>query len=89
MKHFRALTEGEVVIMGRRTMESLPGKRPLVNRQNIVLSRQLEGAEGFLICHSLPDLWRVLGRLCAEKPAAETLVHWWGRALSRTAALCA
>lgn len=66
MKHFRALTEGQVVIMGRRTMESLPGKRPLVNRQNIVLSRQLEGAEGFLICHSLPDLWRVLGRLCAE-----------------------
>ena len=68
MKHFRALTEGHVVIMGRRTMESLPGKRPLVNRQNIVLSRQLEGAEGFLICHSLPDLWRALGRLRAEKP---------------------
>ena len=68
MKHFRALTEGHVVIMGRRTMESLPGKRPLVNRQNIVLSRLLEGAEGFLICHSLPDLWRALGRLRAEKP---------------------
>jgi len=68
MKRFRALTEGHVVIMGRRTMESLPGKRPLVNRQNIVLSRQLKGAEGFLVCHSLLDLWQVLGRLHAEAP---------------------
>lgn len=68
MKRFRALTEGHVVIMGRRTMESLPGKRPLVNRQNIVLSRQLKGAEGFLVCHSLLDLWQVLGRLRAEAP---------------------
>ena len=68
MKRFRALTEGHVVIMGRRTMESLPGKRPLVNRQNIVLSRQLKGAEGFLVCHSLLDLWQVLGRLHAGAP---------------------
>ena len=68
MKRFRALTEGHVVIMGRRTMESLPGKRPLVNRQNIVLSRQLKGAEGFLVCHSLLDLWQMLGRLRAEAP---------------------
>ena len=36
-KKFRELTEGKNVIMGRKTLESFPGKRPLPNRINIVL----------------------------------------------------
>ncbi len=40
MKHFRRLTEGSIVVMGRKTRDSLPGKRPLKNRVNIVLSRE-------------------------------------------------
>jgi dihydrofolate reductase len=40
MAHFRALTDGATVVMGRRTWESLPPKfRPLPGRQNVVLSR--------------------------------------------------
>jgi dihydrofolate reductase len=40
MKHFRALTQGHAVIMGRKTWESLPPKfRPLPGRHNIVLTR--------------------------------------------------
>lgn len=40
MKHFKDLTEGHVVIMGRKTYESLPEKfRPLPNRVNIVVTR--------------------------------------------------
>jgi dihydrofolate reductase len=38
LKHFRALTTGHAVIMGRKTWESLP--RPLPGRQNIVVTRQ-------------------------------------------------
>lgn len=68
MKRFRALTEGHVVIMGRRTMESLPGRKPLPHRQNVVLSRELDRAEGFSVCHSLLELWQVLGRLHADVP---------------------
>ncbi|WIT11071.1 dihydrofolate reductase [Paucibacter sediminis] len=50
MAHFKALTLGHTVIMGRKTWDSIPAKfRPLVGRRNIVLSRQaglmLEGAE--------------------------------------------
>lgn len=41
MKHFKAVTSGHAVIMGRRTFESL-GK-PLPNRTNIVLSRSGNG----------------------------------------------
>ncbi|MEJ6002255.1 dihydrofolate reductase [Paucibacter soli] len=52
MAHFKALTLGHPVIMGRKTWDSIPARfRPLVGRRNIVLSRQpgltLEGAEVF------------------------------------------
>lgn len=49
MKHFRETTKDSVVIMGRKTYESFP-KRPLPNRENLVLSRSgkaIEGAEVF------------------------------------------
>lgn len=39
LKHFKALTTGHTVLMGRRTFESLP-KGALPNRRNIVLTRQ-------------------------------------------------
>ena len=39
MAHFRALTAGATVIMGRRTWESLPPRfRPLPGRRNVVLT---------------------------------------------------
>ena len=52
MARFKALTLGHTVIMGRKTWDSIPVKfRPLVQRRNLVLSRQpglrLEGAEVF------------------------------------------
>ena len=50
-KWFIEKTKGKPVIMGRKTMESL-GK-PLKNRLNIVLSRQLEEvSEGFVLVRS-------------------------------------
>ena len=39
LKHFKALTENSIVIMGRHTFESLPNG-PLQNRLNIVISSQ-------------------------------------------------
>lgn len=40
MKNFRRMTEGNVVVMGRKTLESFPGGKPLPNRTNIVMSRR-------------------------------------------------
>lgn len=41
MAHFKALTSGQTVVMGRKTWESLPPRfRPLPGRRNIVISRQ-------------------------------------------------
>ena len=39
MKFFRETTLGHVVVMGRKTLESFPGKKPLRNRVNIVITR--------------------------------------------------
>ncbi len=39
MKYFRRMTIGNVVVMGRKTLESFPNKRPLPDRTNIILSR--------------------------------------------------
>ena len=53
LKRFRALTSGGTVIMGRRTLDSMPGGRPLPNRRNIVVTRQADFArEGVEIAHS-------------------------------------
>ena len=39
MRFFRDMTLGSVVVMGRKTLESLPGGRPLEGRRNLVLTR--------------------------------------------------
>ena len=45
MAHFKTLTAGHTVVMGRKTWESLPPRfRPLPGRRNIVISRQADYA---------------------------------------------
>ena len=39
MKYFRSVTGGKTVVMGRKTLESFPGRKPLKGRINIVLTR--------------------------------------------------
>lgn len=55
MAHFKALTQGQTVLMGRKTWESLPPRfRPLPGRRNIVISRQAEfAAPGAELANSL------------------------------------
>jgi dihydrofolate reductase len=56
LKHFKELTSGHAVVMGKRTFESLP-KGPLPNRRNIVLTSVMsEGVnEGYFEADSLED----------------------------------
>jgi dihydrofolate reductase len=64
MAHFKALTAGHPVIMGRKTWESLPPRfRPLPGRRNIVISRQTDyAAPGAELADSLDN---ALARLSA------------------------
>ncbi|MFQ5347200.1 MAG: dihydrofolate reductase [Rhodothalassiaceae bacterium] len=51
LKHFRNLTMGKPVIMGRRTFESIG--RPLAGRRNIVVTRRQNWApNGVAVAHS-------------------------------------
>ena len=66
MKHFVSCTTGHPVIMGRKTLDSFPGGRPLKNRRNLVLSRDPgfapEGAEVFRSLPALLDELRYTAR---------------------------
>ncbi|MBR1928318.1 MAG: dihydrofolate reductase [Paludibacteraceae bacterium] len=59
LRHFKEITSGSTVIMGKRTFFSLP-KHPLPNRRNIVITditgEQFEGAEA---AYSIEDAARL------------------------------
>ena len=66
-KMFREMTEGKVIVMGRKTLETFPQKQPLKNRINIVLSRNAEfTVKGALVVHSIKELMEELKKYDEE-----------------------
>lgn len=63
VEHFRSLTMGHPVVMGRRTWDSLPDRfRPLPGRRNIVVTRNRDWrAEGGERAGSLDAALRIVG----------------------------
>lgn len=60
-KLFRDRTLGKVIVMGRKTLESLPGGQPLYGRTNVVLTRDMRfQAKGAKICHSVDEVLELL-----------------------------
>ena len=56
MRHFVNKTKGHPVVMGRKTLESFPGGRPLKDRRNIVLTRDPAfEREGIEVVHSAEE----------------------------------
>ena len=51
-KFFRETTRGAMVIVGRRTIDDFPGKKPLPGRVNVALTRNNTEIPGFTLCHS-------------------------------------
>lgn len=64
LKRFKALTLGHPVILGRKTLATFPGGRPLKGRRNLILSRtpdlRMEGGEVY------PDLETLLAQAPAD-----------------------
>ena len=55
MRHFKEVTMGNSIIMGRKTFESFP-RRPLPGRQNIVITRDPKWAyPGVTVTHNLDE----------------------------------
>ena len=67
MKFFRQTTTGKVVVMGRKTLESFSGKKPLKNRTNIVLTKNPSyQAEGAIVVHNEDELREELKKYDSE-----------------------
>jgi len=63
MKFFKEKTIGNVIVMGRKTLDSFPGGRPLVDRVNIVLTNDKDfQREGVHVVHSVEELMLELER---------------------------
>lgn len=79
MLHFRRVTKGRPVIMGRKTWESLP-KKPLPGRANLVISRnaalQPEGAHMF---SSLPVASAAASAIAGQNKVQEACVIGGGQ----------
>lgn len=68
MKFFRETTVQNTVIMGRKTLDSFPGGKPLKNRDNIVLTRDKNfKREGVTVCHSVDELKEIIKNTPTEK----------------------
>jgi dihydrofolate reductase len=81
LRHFRRVTLGKPVIMGRRTWESI-GARPLKERPNLVITRSPEARAG-QGCEAFTSLDAALA-WCAAEAAAEAVIIG-GAALYREA----
>ena len=64
MAYFKQTTTGKTVVMGRKTLESMPGKRGLPNRTNYVLTSNPDyEAERCEVVHSDEELMETLASL--------------------------
>lgn len=71
LRYFKEKTMGKVVVMGRATLESLPGGNPLPNRTNIVLTSQTDFAkDGCIVAHDLQEL----AQICADYPPEDIMI---------------
>ena len=63
LKQFREKTSGNVIVVGRKTLESFPNSKPLKNRVNIVLTNKKDfQMESAVVCHSVEEVLAVCGQ---------------------------
>lgn len=63
MKFFRETTQGNIVVMGRKTLESFPQGQPLKNRVNIVITGNKDyQVKGAIVVHSIEEAVEECGR---------------------------
>lgn len=66
-KNFRAMTTGNVVVLGRKTLDTFPNGMPLKNRTNIMLTKEDRKPKADeIICHSVEQTLNELKKYPSE-----------------------
>ena len=61
LRYYKEKTIGNVIVVGRKTLDSFPGGRPLPGRTNIVMTTDPDfEREGCIICHSKDEVMEKL-----------------------------
>ena len=85
MKFFRRTTLGKTVVMGRKTLESFPGGKPLPKRVNVVLSSNPDYApEGAVAVHNYSEPFAEI----AKYPEDDVMLIGGGRLYTDLAKYC-
>ncbi|MDO4650090.1 MAG: dihydrofolate reductase [Eubacteriales bacterium] len=68
LKAFRKEVEGKTVVMGRKTLEDLPGGLPVQGAENIIISRNPNlKVRGAAVVHSLEEMERLISDLDSDE----------------------
>ena len=68
LKYYKEKTIGNVTVVGRKTLESFPGGKPLPGRTNIVITRNPHyEAEGCILCRTKEEVLQKIKDYDTEK----------------------
>ena len=68
LKYYKEKTIGNVTVVGRKTLESFPGGKPLPGRTNIVITRNPDyEADGCILCRSREEVLKKIKEYDTEK----------------------
>ncbi|WP_181707302.1 dihydrofolate reductase [Chthonobacter rhizosphaerae] len=83
LRHFRRITMGKPVVMGRKTLEAIG--RPLAGRPNLIVSRSLDpSTEGVSVFPDLDAAIAAARRIAAETAADEVIIGGGGQIYAET-----
>ena len=90
MRYFASVTRGKTLVMGRKTLLSLPGGKGLKGRTNVLLSRTITEAEAqereVLVARDVKGLFELIGALGV--PEEEVFVIGGGEIYSQLLPYC-
>lgn len=87
LTRFKKITSGHIMVMGRKTLESLPGGLPLKNRTNIVLTRDKNyKKDGVTIVNDLSKLFEKIEEI--KKPGQEVFLIGGGDLVAQLVDKC-
>ncbi len=68
MRFFKEQTTGNVIILGRKTLETFPGGKPLKNRVNVVISKKMDlQIPDAIVVHSVEEALEAVKDYPSEK----------------------